>query len=45
MSERKNIKRNATRKPVDQRPFNQSMQHNYYKPKPKVTDDKQQSLI
>jgi hypothetical protein len=34
MSERKNIKRNKTRKGVDKRPFSQSMQHNYSKPKP-----------
>jgi hypothetical protein len=34
MPERKNIKRNKTRKKVDQRPFYQSIQRNYTKPKP-----------
>jgi hypothetical protein len=34
MSEKKNIKRNKTRKGVAQRPFYQSIQRNYSKPKP-----------
>jgi len=37
MSERKNIKRNKTRKKVDQRPFYQSIQHNYNKKPPEKT--------
>lgn len=43
MSERKNIKRNKTRKGVDQRPFFQSIQRNYSKPK--VVDKTQLKLI
>ena len=34
MSERKNIKRNKTRKGVDQKPFYQSIQRNYTPKKP-----------
>lgn len=35
MSERKNIKRNKTRVKAKDRPYHQSMQHNYYRPKVK----------
>ncbi len=43
MSERKNIKRNSTRVKASQRPFHQSIQRNYNKPK--SVDTAQMKLI